>query len=317
MRVLPYSFDTPTIFEFPTRVSLSEVRASNSLVASTLPPGLVAVFAGATSGIAEATLKQFAKHTVRPRIYYIGEFEEASNRVAKDLKRINREGEYIFVKADLITIKTVDEVCKYIKNKEDTLNLLFLTMGVGNSFAEYTMSLTPHSRACFMHNLLPLLQVSSSFRRFVTVFYDTQKDHIATSDLQGRNNPLRGHPATFMTLSLATAIAPKVSFINCFSDRLRRKTIPNATGLMRVKRVIDLLLYKPIVEPGACYLFLATSARYPACVGEAGVAGVPAGSIATGTDTGVVGGVYTINVDAEAEGVRVARFLAKKKMVAL
>lgn len=66
----------PTIFEFPTRVSLSDVRASNSLVASTLPPGLVAIFPGVTGGIAEVTLKQFAKHTVRPRIYYIGEFGE-------------------------------------------------------------------------------------------------------------------------------------------------------------------------------------------------------------------------------------------------
>lgn len=69
---------------------------------------------------------------------------------------------------------------------------------------------------------------------------------------------------------------------------------------------------KPIVEPGACNLFLATSARYPTSMGQDAVAGVPADSIATGTDTEVVGGVYTINVDAEAEGVGVSRLLAMK-----
>ena len=133
MLVVP-AYVPPPIFEFPTRVSLLEVRASNSLAPSTLPPGLVAIFTGATSGIAEATLKQFAKHTVRPRIYYIGEFEEAGDRIAKDLKKINSEGEYIFAKADLITVKTVGEVCKNIKAKEATLNLLFLTIGVGDSY---------------------------------------------------------------------------------------------------------------------------------------------------------------------------------------
>ncbi|OAF62392.1 hypothetical protein VC83_00715 [Pseudogymnoascus destructans] len=68
---------------------MPKVRALNSLAASTLPPGLVVIFASATSGIAEATLKQFAKHTVRPRIYCIGDFEEAADRVAKDVKKIN------------------------------------------------------------------------------------------------------------------------------------------------------------------------------------------------------------------------------------
>ncbi|OBT82080.1 hypothetical protein VE02_09299 [Pseudogymnoascus sp. 03VT05] len=273
MLVVPGDVPSP-IFEFPTRVSLLEVRASNSLAASTLPPGLVAFFAGAASGIAEATLKQFTKHTVMPRIYYIGEFEKAGNRVAKDLKNINSGGEYIFVKADLITVKTVDEVCKNIKAKEETLNLLFLTMGVGDSYGEYTTAITPHTHACFFLHLLPLLQASRSFRRVVTVFYDIEMDCIAAFHFRGPNNPLRNHAATFMTPPLATAMAPGVSFVNCFSDRLWRKTKSKATGLLRVKRVIDLLLYKPIVEPGACYLFLATSGRY--FVGVKGeVVGVP------------------------------------------
>jgi hypothetical protein len=42
-------------------VSLTAVQASNSCIASSLPLGLVAIFVGATSGIGEYTLKQFAK----------------------------------------------------------------------------------------------------------------------------------------------------------------------------------------------------------------------------------------------------------------
>ncbi|KFY25774.1 hypothetical protein V491_01592 [Pseudogymnoascus sp. VKM F-3775] len=296
----------PTIFEFPTRVSLFDVRASNSLVASILPPGLVAIFAGVAGGIAEATLKQFARHTVRPRIYYIGEFEEASGRVAKDLKKINSEGEYMFVKADLTTVKTVDEVCKNIKAKEEAINLLFLSMGVTNSvegYTQYIPAITSHTRACFFLHLLPLLQESPSFCRVVTVFHDTKTDAIATSDLQSRNNPLRNHPATFMTLPLATEMAPRVSFVNCFLYRRKKE---KEYDLSRIKKIISLLLYKPIVKPGACFLFLATSARYSAGVkGE--MAGVPVDLVAAEIDRDLATGVYSVKVITDAESAKTRR----------
>lgn len=110
-------------------VSLSEVHTSNSLIALSLPAGLVAIFAGATSGIGEATLKEFAKHTVKPRVYYIGRSQKAADRIATELKALNPEGEYIFVKADLSLIQSVDNICRDIKTKERTVNLLFLSMG--------------------------------------------------------------------------------------------------------------------------------------------------------------------------------------------
>jgi NADP-dependent 3-hydroxy acid dehydrogenase YdfG len=60
-------------------VSLSDIQSSNSRIASTLPRGLVAVFVGATSGIGETTLKQFAKHAHQPRVYFIGRSQEAGD----------------------------------------------------------------------------------------------------------------------------------------------------------------------------------------------------------------------------------------------
>lgn len=110
-------------------VSLDDVQFSNARIASTLPPGLVAVFVGATNGIGETTLKQFAKHARQPRVYFVGRSQEAGDRIAVECKALNAEGEYIFIKADTSLIRTVDDVCRDIKSKEKSVNLLFLSTG--------------------------------------------------------------------------------------------------------------------------------------------------------------------------------------------
>lgn len=111
-------------------VTLSQVQSSNSLISSTLPPHLVAVFVGATSGIGEATLKEFAKRSRRPRAYFVGRSQDAGDRIVAECKALNAEGEYIFVKADVSLIRVVDEVCEEIKAKEKTINILFLSAGL-------------------------------------------------------------------------------------------------------------------------------------------------------------------------------------------
>lgn len=110
-------------------VSLKDVQSSNSRIASALPAGLVSVFVGATSGIGETALKQFAKHARQPRVYFIGRSQEAGSRIAAECKALNSEGEYIFIKADTSLIRTVDDVCQDIKAKEKSINILFLSTG--------------------------------------------------------------------------------------------------------------------------------------------------------------------------------------------
>lgn len=110
-------------------VTLRDVQSSNSRVASALPPGLVAIFVGATSGIGETSLKQFSKYSRQPRVYFIGRSQEAGDRIAAECKTLNSEGEYIFIKADTSLIYNVDNVCRNIKNKEKAINLLFLSTG--------------------------------------------------------------------------------------------------------------------------------------------------------------------------------------------
>ena len=111
-------------------VPLPLVQSSNHLIPSTLPPCLIAVFVGATSGIGEATLKQFAKYTIQPRAYFLGQSQDAGDRIAAECKALNPNGEYIFIRADVSLIRVVDKVCKGIKAKEKAINILFLSAGL-------------------------------------------------------------------------------------------------------------------------------------------------------------------------------------------
>ena len=111
-------------------VTLSQVQSSNLRISSALPPKLVAIFVGATSGIGETTLKQFAKHSLQPRAYFVGRSQDAGDRITAECKALNPEGEYIFVKADVSLIRVVDEVCEEIKAKEKAVNILFLSAGL-------------------------------------------------------------------------------------------------------------------------------------------------------------------------------------------
>jgi NADP-dependent 3-hydroxy acid dehydrogenase YdfG len=110
-------------------VSIGQIRSSNARIAEYLPAGLVAVFAGGTSGIGESTMKQFARHAVQPRIYFIGRSDNAAARISAELTAINPAGKYRFIRADLSLLHNVDDVCREIKTKESYVNLLFLTPG--------------------------------------------------------------------------------------------------------------------------------------------------------------------------------------------
>ena len=73
-------------------VSLSDVQSSNAQVATELPPGLVAVFVGATNGIGEYSLKEFARHARKPRVYFVGRSQEAGDRITGGMPGVEPGG---------------------------------------------------------------------------------------------------------------------------------------------------------------------------------------------------------------------------------
>jgi NADP-dependent 3-hydroxy acid dehydrogenase YdfG len=110
-------------------VQLHLVRESNDKVATALPPGMVAVFVGATSGIGEYALKEFAQKAKAPRVYFVGRSTESANRIISECKTLNSVGQYIFIQSDVSVLKNVNAVCEQILAKETSINLLFQTQG--------------------------------------------------------------------------------------------------------------------------------------------------------------------------------------------
>ena len=143
-------------------VALDLIRASNNQISSALPAGLVAVFAGATNGVGETTVKEFAKHATAPQVYIIGRSQEAGDRIARECRQSNPEGTFTFIQTDASLMRNVDAVCAKIANKETAINLLFLTIGtLQRGTGMYVISLRRlmlipekrHKRVCTIQQL--------------------------------------------------------------------------------------------------------------------------------------------------------------------
>ncbi|KAF9891583.1 hypothetical protein FE257_003594 [Aspergillus nanangensis] len=312
-------------------VTLSHVQSSNAQIATTLPPGLVAVFVGATNGIGEYSLKEFARHAKKPRVYFVGRSQEAGDRIAGECRELNSEGEFIFIKADVSLLKNVDDVCRQLQRKEKTINLLFLTCGsalahVGPEGLHIFMALAYYARARFIVNLLPLLRQAPSLRRVVTVMAAGHEGPIHTNDFQSRNIPwsrVRGHNVSMIDMMHEHMVdrAPEVSFVHDYPGPVKSGFGRETNGvLVRIAitafKMVGPLIYIPSRESGERHLFFATSARYPPRAGaetkEAAGVPIPADmSVAGGTDGQKASGVYAVHWDGESAGAKSLKMLAR------
>ncbi|GLA65117.1 hypothetical protein AtubIFM56815_002906 [Aspergillus tubingensis] len=297
-------------------VVLADIQSSNVQIATSLPEGMVALFVGATSGIGEATLKQFAKHAARPRLYFVGRKQEAANRIIAECETLNPEGKYIFISADVSLLCNVDEICRHIKDKERALNLLVLTPGIATIHNETPeglrkiTSLLYFARMRFIVNLLPLLQQATSLRRVITVGAAGSEGPIDTADFEGRklSAPLfRGHITSLTTVALETLAekAPTVSFINTHPGAVQTGITREVDNLRMWIVWLALLLFGrwiciPAIESGERHLFVATSAKYPARDGDDGVPLSEGLVVARGVDGEVGEGVYSVTSDGES-----------------
>lgn len=310
-------------------VALKAVQSSNSRISSHLPPGLVAVYVGATSGVGEISLKQFAKDARQPRVYFVGRSREAGDRIAAECKALNSEGEYIFVKADTSLIRTVDSVCSDIKSKEKAVNLLFLSTGslVSTQTSEglhFGTALITYSRNRFIVNLLPLLQQATALRRVVTAFAAGKEGPVSINDFQAwKVSALsaRGHASSLVTLSLEALAdkAPDVTFIHNFPGPVKSNLLRGGQGAaiftlnIAFKAIAPMMTWYSNQECGERHLFLATSARYPARSNEDATSGVPLTgevAVARGTNGKSGSGVYSVNLEGESSGSKVEELLA-------
>ncbi len=109
-------------------VNLKSVQESNAALRSTVS-GQVALFVGATSGIALATLTEYTRCSVRPKVYIVGRSDIKLSNIIRNLEWINPQGSYIPIRSEISLLKNVDTACEEYKRKEKTLDLLIMCPG--------------------------------------------------------------------------------------------------------------------------------------------------------------------------------------------
>ncbi|KAF8214084.1 hypothetical protein K438DRAFT_1706355 [Mycena galopus ATCC 62051] len=310
-------------------VSLEIIESSNNHIKSTLKAGLVAVFVGATNGVGETTVKQFAKYAAQPRVYIVGRSQEAGDRVTTECRALNPESTFVFLKHETSLMRNVDEICNELVSKEEVVNLLFLSVGTLESGIKteeglhYPSALTIYARNRFIAKLLPLIRRADSLRRVVSVYGATFEGQISMADFQawklGRMAS-QGHDASITTLALEAhhKTAPEVAFIHNFPGAVESGISRGSIGpLMRVLKtifaVLGPLVHIPLVEAGDRHLFLCTSARFSAGPEDA-TAGVPLVEglvLARGTDGQIGSGVYSIDANGDSASPKVEKLLAQ------
>ncbi|KAK9446953.1 short-chain dehydrogenase reductase SDR [Limtongia smithiae] len=312
-------------------VQLTDIRDSNTRIATELPAKLVAVFVGATGGIGETTMKQFAKHVKEPFIYFVGRTESAAVRIKAELAALNPQGKYIFLQSDVSLIRNVDTVCNEIKKRETAINVLCISAGT-LVFDKYTSegilyfsALSIYSRFRFIENLLPLLDRATGLRRVLSVLAGTKEGELDRTDITGQSikNIIRGrrHTTSMMTLGLEVLAkkAPSVTFVHDYPGFVKTNLGSDSKSLLMtvlaiVATVLAPFLSIPIEETGERHLFFLTSARFPGLSEPDAAAGVALGehvSIALGSNGEPGSGVYSIDYNGDPGSPATVAVLAK------
>jgi NAD(P)-dependent dehydrogenase (short-subunit alcohol dehydrogenase family) len=304
--------------------SLTEVRAHNTTLQS-LGPNLVAIFVGGTSGIGLSTARELVRNTQSPHVYLIGRNQPEAQHIINELQTLNPTSKLDFIKADVSLLKNVDEACRQIKEKEQKINLLFMTAGYFTlqgrdetvEGLDRKFSLHYYARMRFIHNLSPLLtaaanspDAATNLSRVVSVL-DPKIGRAATtlnfSDLSLKNNFTLKKCADHTTamnnyaLEYFAETLPGTSFIHAYPSLVPtnlRREVPGVMGT--VLSVVSAML-KPvsvdITESGERHLYAATAPRFAPRGKTEGVEGV-----ARGSDEVVGSGAYNLNWDDEVLG---------------
>ncbi|KEF50903.1 uncharacterized protein A1O9_13041 [Exophiala aquamarina CBS 119918] len=263
-------------------VAIQAIRKSNARIAE-LPPGLVALFLGATSGIGQSALVQFARYAVRPHIYIVARRASSITALLDELRKSNGEGTYTTIEKDVSLIRATSDVVEFIKARETKLDLLFESVGF-ISFSgrqetaeglEPSMTTRYYSRIRAVHGLLPLLNAAAS-PRVVSILAGGQEGRMNEEDLdlrmQGNYSILAAavHSATMLTLASEHLARgnPAISFVHAFPGAVATPLLSRgSTGLVRL--LMNGLVYPvvkffatPVDEAGARALFYLTSDRY-------------------------------------------------------
>ncbi|KAF2476339.1 uncharacterized protein BDR25DRAFT_375228 [Lindgomyces ingoldianus] len=304
-------------------VSLTAVQTHNATLKS-LSSGLVAVFVGGTSGIGLYTAREFVRNTKAPHIYLIGRNQVEATRIIDELHELNPSSKLNFIKSDVSLLRNVDEVCKEIKEKENKVNLLFMTVGYltlkGRDETEEGLdrkfSLHYYARMRFAQNLTPLLNSAANdmgpnarLARVVSVL-DPQlglklvpnfSDLSLKNSFSLKNCGIHASAMNNFALEHLGNMHSNISFIHAFPSGVNTGA---ARGMgqvwLNVLKVATVLLKPFMVDPtesGERHLFASTAPRFaPKAKGDG------MDELATGSDGKSGSGAYFVSWNGEVFG---------------
>ncbi|KAI1874205.1 uncharacterized protein JN550_002784 [Neoarthrinium moseri] len=254
-------------------VSLQIARQSNARISS-LPRGLVALFVGATSGIGQSTLQNFAQHAPSPRIYSVARPQTVASHESQlaALRQSNPTAKLNLIQADASLVSEIDKVVNEIMQKETKLDLLVVSAGFmafegrkdTREGLDPSMSTRYYCRQRAVQLLLPLLKNAAS-PRILSVLAGGLEAELNEKDLDLKNPRnwsfwnASVHAATMHTLSLERVARenPGLSIIHW---------LPGPVDTAGLRRAAQFGMRPPNqmteAEAGERGLFCATSDRY-------------------------------------------------------
>ncbi|KAF4472959.1 short-chain dehydrogenase reductase [Fusarium albosuccineum] len=286
-------------------VSFETVQKSNSLI-STVPKGLVALFIGATSGIGQSALQQFAQHASSPRIYTVARPQSVAShqKLLDSLRQSNPSSTYNLITADVALISEVSKIVDAVKKAETKLDILVVSPGFmpfegridTSEGLDPSMTTRYYSRLRAVEQLLPLLNNAPS-PRIVSVLAGGVEAPLNEDDL-GLKDPKNWttwnsslHSATMGTLALERFARqnPKLSIVHWYPGPVDTPGLARAAafGASHPDKMSQ-------DEGGARALFFATSDRYSV---HGGLVLAPEG-LGEVKKTG--GGIYILNPEGES-----------------
>ncbi|KAF7596884.1 hypothetical protein BBP40_011929 [Aspergillus hancockii] len=249
------------------------------------PHKQVAVFVGGTSGIGEATAKQFAKTIESPTIYIIGRNRSAAARILQRLQSLNPRGTFEFIQSDVSLLREVDAA--------------YTVEGLDNNHV-----LRYYARMRFIHNLLPQLKSAESSARVVTVLAAGKEGDIDESNFDLQASFSFGTAATYGATMNSLAVEylaskhTSISFIHVFPGTVQTPLMRASFGTI-LGLVIGLLTRMTSIsaqESGERSISIITSSSYPPFA-HAGTNSSDDVRLAMASTGKVGGGSYLLNYD--------------------
>ncbi|KAI1347645.1 short-chain dehydrogenase/reductase [Xylaria sp. FL0043] len=263
-------------------VDFQTMISSNSRL-STVKGPIVALFVGATSGIGLGVLREFARQAVSPRIYFVARNPITAAPIADELRILNPSAKCEIIHRNVSLIKDAEKVAEYVKAKESSLDLLFMSPGFVSldgrqdtaEGLDASMTTRYYSRIRIAQLLLPLLNKSRS-PRVVSILAGGREGPVDEDDLALKRpgnfsmSSASYHSCTMNTLMLERLATenPRISFIHAFpgvvDTPLFDRLSSGIKGTLLSYTVVPVarLFARSVSDAGHWGLFISTSARY-------------------------------------------------------